>query len=207
MAGVLFGIVLFRLGLPSLMPVLIWLPALEGVEISGIAIGLIASSVWQLSRPLLAGETFFPLPVGVALCCAGVGLLVVDYFFVFLSFFEPLLPFFLVVMMGLLVYFSSPDWKGRLFGGLIAAGCFFCGMVFLARVGHSFGAAWAVDGIVWFFFHRERVSFRTALYACLEGKRSRCSLGSAARPGSRADGFALALGRFFSAHRDCESHL
>ena len=109
------------------MPVLVWIPLLGVFSSSGVVVGLIASSVWQLARPLFVRAQGFPFPVAVAWVCAVMGLLLVEYFSGAVSAAEPFIPLVVVVATALLIYFSAVTWKDRACSAGIVGACFITG--------------------------------------------------------------------------------
>lgn len=82
-------------------------------------LGLISSSIWQLAQPLFVRGESFPVGVGISLFCAGIGLLLVQFFLPFLSYLEP----FTAPLLGMATFwliFLSPYRGSRI--TLIAMG-------------------------------------------------------------------------------------
>lgn len=118
-AGACAGVLLFRLGLPHLIPLLVWVPLAHVFVSIGFMMGLISSSVWQLSRPLFSRGQSFPFGVLISLACAGAGLSLVEWVLPFLFLVEGIISPLLVAAVLWVLFFSSHGDRVR----ILVIGC------------------------------------------------------------------------------------
>ncbi|QQR92644.1 MAG: hypothetical protein IPJ89_00150 [Candidatus Iainarchaeum archaeon] len=108
-AGVCAGVLLFRLGLPSLIPLLVWVPLAQSVVSIGFMLGLITTSIWQLARPLFAMGHGIPFGVWISIACAGAGLILVEHLLEWLPLLDGIVAPLLLLAVGWLLFLSAPE--------------------------------------------------------------------------------------------------
>ena len=112
--GIGIGTILFLRGMPSLIPLLIWLPALNGIVAFPFLLGLCIAGAIHLAVLENEGQKliFFP-SAWIAILVAFAGILFIPNLEIVFPLFEKILPTLLATGIASLMIFSSIPWSHR----------------------------------------------------------------------------------------------
>ncbi len=128
-----FGLVLFRLGMPFIFPLFIWVPLLSFSPSWLFVVGLVSASLAWEARAVMVSSSLIPAEWLIGLVVAGIGLLGVVFFQEYL----PILTFLIVPLLALsLVYLLVRSTHPVLFFGF--------GMAFVLLAGWFGLLVWVI---------------------------------------------------------------